>query len=417
LKGLAYIHSMGVIHADIKPANCLAFESAGVSLVVLADFGLAKTEQCSWSRDAMSIAQTSYFRSPETWWDALGLGANYGFASDIWALAVTLFYIANHTYRIALPEIRAGHAQYKDQLSIQQFRDYYESSPPMWYNKSTTAIPKFWKDLLSQMTRVRPSERPTAEEILRLPYFVNVRKRLFPSDMTNNNLLLTKSCRDTLSKSESYPTNWAGPASIGSDLFIQIITWLHKARRYFKSLGVRKLSNGEVIDYNMNVTIDAWLLGVQYFDMILYLKAVDVKDAFYVGLACLCVAIEMKGEPLIMDDVATLLNGSMVRIQGEIKRVIKMLKFDLIRTTALDYTNTIERVGNLYEFKRFIATLAASPLRFEYLPANIFDMARALFYGSNPTTWVSQKDIQTAIAFANGIDDNVTEYTLRKYIT
>lgn len=114
VKGLAVIHSKGLIHNDIKPANIIIDKELTPKLV---DFGLAcmakkfaerkdvnlyplpgsKPKECIFeSKDIPccgGVSGTPYYVAPEM----ISAETRYP-SSDIWSLGVTIFYLATHTY-------------------------------------------------------------------------------------------------------------------------------------------------------------------------------------------------------------------------------------------------------------------------------------------------------------------------------
>jgi serine/threonine protein kinase len=88
---LDYAHEQGCVHCDVKPANIL-LDSEGV--IRLSDFGIARVSRDS-SEDAKSFARnpemlagTPDYISPEQ-----ALGHSVDGRSDIYSLAITLFYL------------------------------------------------------------------------------------------------------------------------------------------------------------------------------------------------------------------------------------------------------------------------------------------------------------------------------------
>ena len=93
LIGLSFLHSLRLIHRDVKPSNAL-ISSTGI--VKLADFGLARTLESGASL-AESFCGTFDYMAPERM-----IGNSYSFHSDVWSLGLTVHTVAIGTYPYAV---------------------------------------------------------------------------------------------------------------------------------------------------------------------------------------------------------------------------------------------------------------------------------------------------------------------------
>eukprot|EP01034_Spumella_vulgaris_P022062 gene22062-28157_t len=83
LKGLAYLHSNGIIHRDIKGGNILVDD---MGTVKLADFGAStKLNTFDKTQETTTIKGTPYFMAPEVL-----ANSRYGRKGDIWAVGCTM---------------------------------------------------------------------------------------------------------------------------------------------------------------------------------------------------------------------------------------------------------------------------------------------------------------------------------------
>ena len=83
--GLLYLHPVGIIHRDIKPANILV--GGQNKNAKIADYGISRVA----TLDAtMTIKGTLVYQAPE-----LSRGERYGFAADIFSLALTMYEVCD----------------------------------------------------------------------------------------------------------------------------------------------------------------------------------------------------------------------------------------------------------------------------------------------------------------------------------
>ncbi|VDO53102.1 unnamed protein product [Haemonchus placei] len=100
IKGLEYLHSVGIVHKDIKPANLLV--SLDYTLKI-SDFGVAEELSLYQKDDLCQVVQgTPKFQAPELCCyhlcDFYNASLFSGFASDLWSCGVTLYNMISGLY-------------------------------------------------------------------------------------------------------------------------------------------------------------------------------------------------------------------------------------------------------------------------------------------------------------------------------
>ena len=92
LLSMEYLHSLDIVHRDVKPENIL-YTAEGSNSVKLIDFGYAGV----WSpeKELTGLCGTPDYVAPEvlTWYEDEESGTPYGKSSDLWSLGVLLYVI------------------------------------------------------------------------------------------------------------------------------------------------------------------------------------------------------------------------------------------------------------------------------------------------------------------------------------
>eukprot|EP01133_Synstelium_polycarpum_P003478 gene3478-3969_t len=140
VQGIAYMHSNGVIHRDIKLENILVREDG---TPVISDFDLSREVSPNSGVPTTFGGGTSGYRAPE-----MEAGSSGSYASDIWALGIML-------YKAHFPKAR---------------------DPFLMPGETAIAVPhtddRRLAALLSVLLQAAPASRPAAHQIAVHPYFV-----------------------------------------------------------------------------------------------------------------------------------------------------------------------------------------------------------------------------------------------------
>ncbi|XP_051956602.1 serine/threonine-protein kinase 10-like [Xyrauchen texanus] len=157
LEALQYLHSMKIIHRDLKAGNILLMLDGDIKL---ADFGVsAKNTKTLQRRD--SFIGTPYWMAPEVVMCETMKDAPYDYKADIWSLGITL---------IELAQIEPPHHELNPMRVLLKIA---KSEPP------TLEQPTKWsmefKDFLEKALEKNPETRPTAAQLLEHSFVSSVK--------------------------------------------------------------------------------------------------------------------------------------------------------------------------------------------------------------------------------------------------
>ncbi|XP_077447804.1 serine/threonine-protein kinase 10 [Stigmatopora argus] len=156
LEALVYLHSIKIIHRDLKAGNILLMLEGDIKL---ADFGVsAKNTMTLQRRD--SFIGTPYWMAPEVVMCETMKDAPYDYKADIWSLGITLIEIA---------QIEPPH---HDLNPMRVLLKIAKSEPPSLDHPNKWS-PEF-KDFLRRALDKNPKTRPTAVQLLGHPFVSSV---------------------------------------------------------------------------------------------------------------------------------------------------------------------------------------------------------------------------------------------------
>lgn len=136
-EALAYAHSEGVVHRDVKPGNVLLGLDGRVKL---ADFGIARLvgDAVRYTRPGATIGTAAYLAPEQV------QGQDVGLAADIYSLGLVLLEAVTGERTYTGPPVEAALAR-------------LATPPPV-----PASLPPEWRSLLSSMTALEPAHRPSA---------------------------------------------------------------------------------------------------------------------------------------------------------------------------------------------------------------------------------------------------------------
>lgn len=173
-RAMKYVHSAEVIHRDIKPSNILANESCDIRIC---DFGFARGE----AEDLTEYVVTRFYRAPEV----MLSNQKYSTAVDIWSIGCSFFELIT-----GKPQFQAKNYLELVKMMIQVLGKPSPESLKFITNEHAlsyiTKLQDFPKkkatqgvsycndkalDLINKCLEFNPSERISADDALKHPYF------------------------------------------------------------------------------------------------------------------------------------------------------------------------------------------------------------------------------------------------------
>ncbi|XP_064608927.1 serine/threonine-protein kinase DCLK1-like [Liolophura sinensis] len=148
---LRYLHSLNIVHRDVKPENLLVCEHIdGSKSLKLGDFGLATVA----NQVLFTVCGTPTYVAPEILEET-----GYGLKIDVWAAGIiTYILLCGFPPFVSQSD---GHEELFDHI----MKGNFEFTSPFWDDVSNSA-----KDLIASMLEVDPEQRFSASEVLQHPW-------------------------------------------------------------------------------------------------------------------------------------------------------------------------------------------------------------------------------------------------------
>ncbi|KAJ1376041.1 Protein kinase domain [Sesbania bispinosa] len=158
LKALDYLHRQGHIHRDVKAGNIL-LDSNGT--VKLADFGVSA---CMFDTGERQRSRNTFVGTP-CWMapEVLQPGSGYNSKADIWSFGITALELAH------------GHAPFSKYPPMKVLLMTIQNAPPGLDYDRDKKFSKSFKEMVAMCLVKDQTKRPSAEKLLKLPFFKNAK--------------------------------------------------------------------------------------------------------------------------------------------------------------------------------------------------------------------------------------------------
>lgn len=195
---LAFMHGIGIVHADLKPENLmLSSDQSSEAVIRVVDFGSSNVNQ--YEADRKPTANTPAYTPPEI---IDGTQTRMESSFDMWSLGVILYIMLTGIHPFDL----YGNATDREiQKSIRSGK-----RPPLEKSALTAHLSDDALRLLSQLLQWDPRKRLSAHDVLRHPWLDSARKEVMADSdkrLSAYNRLKTKLQAKVFAEMVSFGTN------------------------------------------------------------------------------------------------------------------------------------------------------------------------------------------------------------------
>ena len=169
LQALDYIHSNNELHRDVKPGNALISSEGKVKI---GDFGVAATlfEGGQRRRARYTVIGTPCYMAPEILQEETG----YTQKADIWSFGITAI------------ELATGSAPYSTLQPLAVVQKILKAPPPNLFPSNGHSVELC--NLVKACLNHDPTKRPTAQDLLQMPFFKKAQPDSYIKDVVISKL-------------------------------------------------------------------------------------------------------------------------------------------------------------------------------------------------------------------------------------
>ena len=177
LEAIAYLHSEGIVHRDVKPENLLCVSEDSDTDVKLCDFGFATTiDKLNPQKCLTRVCGTTAYLAPE-----IVTRQAYGQACDLWSVGCVVFILLSGYPPFSPQDDDDNNSSTSMVDNIAQGNFAFHS--PYW-----DAISHDAKHFVTRLLTVDPASRMTANEALNHHWITEDATNLDDHDLTNTTL-------------------------------------------------------------------------------------------------------------------------------------------------------------------------------------------------------------------------------------
>ena len=175
IDGIAYLHSQGVLHLDLKPQNII-IDKVPNGKAIVADFGLAAyidgpNGEITSYRESITIS----YRAPELLTNPPWI---FKASADIWSIGIIIlgiFYGKSYIYSTILKS-KYDFVDWDDITDVaSMYKDMFSTRREATFKELLAKVPDKYRpsimDLVDRCLKIDPKQRPSAAELLQLPMF------------------------------------------------------------------------------------------------------------------------------------------------------------------------------------------------------------------------------------------------------
>ncbi|KAH7280591.1 hypothetical protein KP509_36G004600 [Ceratopteris richardii] len=183
MQSIAFCHSVGIMHRDVKPENILFLEDSDDSCIKLADFGLAV--EFSPGQKFSDLAGSAYYVAPEV------LNGEYSQEIDVWSAGVVLY--------VMLSGVAPFNGETDEEIfnAIREGKLPFEGRP--WSKISFPA-----KDLILKMLAPNPKKRLTPKQVLEHPWILRHCKAVHKNKVGKMEANVKTTCANVSEMEQNY---------------------------------------------------------------------------------------------------------------------------------------------------------------------------------------------------------------------